>query len=124
MNSRHLTGLRPDLPTVMSRFGMPGLPLREVIRLVTSRVAIIMGKADEIGSLRPGLAADVTMLRWTEGEFALGDGDGATRTMTRLLVPQLTVRAGLVIHSDPTHGVADGSLGESVSGSGGAGRPQ
>ena len=69
---------------------MPGLPLREVVRFVTSRAAIIMGKADEIGSLRPGLAADVTMLRWTDGEFALRGGDGAARTMTRLLVPQLT----------------------------------
>jgi hypothetical protein len=87
MNSRHLTGLRPDLPTVMSRFVMPGLPLREVIRLVTSRAAIIVGKADDIASRRPGLAADVTVLRCTNMEFVLRDGAVAVCTMTCLLVP-------------------------------------
>jgi dihydroorotase len=103
---------------------MPGLPLREVVGLVTSRAAIIMGKADEIGSLRPGLAADVTVLRCTDRELALRDGDGAVCTMTRLLVLQLTVRASVVAHSGPAHGVAGVGLVESVSGSGDAGRPR
>ena len=71
----------------MSRFVMPGLPLREVVRLVTSRAAIIMGKADDIASRRPGLTADVTVLRCTDREFVLRDGAVAVCTMTCLLVP-------------------------------------
>ena len=76
------------LLTVMSKFLHLGMPFAEVIRATTRRPAEALGRADEIGSLAPGAAADVALLEIEEGavrplrhprEPPAGDPDAALR---------------------------------------------
>ena len=89
--------LRPGLVSVMSRWLDMGMPLVDVVRACTIRPAQALGKGDEFGTLRPGMAADVSVLRWEEGEFPMADAVGGQRTLRRRLAPQLTIRAGQVV---------------------------
>ena len=89
--------LAPGLITVMNRWLALGMSLAEVVRAVTSRPAELLGKGQEFGTLKPGMTADIAVLRWEEGEFQLADAVGGKRTLTRRLAPQLTIRAGQVV---------------------------
>ena len=83
-----------DLPTTMTKFVTLGLPLAEVVRLATLRPAQVLGKDGEFGTLRPGVAADVAVLEWEDGEFPLEDAVGERRTARHRLVAHLTIRNG------------------------------
>lgn len=72
-----------DLPLVMSKLRAAGLPESEVFRSVTARPAEILGQSSEIGSLRPGSRADLTLLRWSAEPTLLRDVHGVTRTSGR-----------------------------------------
>lgn len=89
--------LAPGLITVMNKWLALGLTLAEVVRAVTCRPAEVLGKARELGTLKPGMTADIAVLRWEEGEFVQADAVGGKRTLTRRLAPQLTIRAGQVV---------------------------
>jgi dihydroorotase len=89
--------LAPGLITVMNRWLALGMPLAEVMRACTSRPAEVLGKGEEFGTLKPGMAADIAVLRWEEGDFLLTDAVGGKRTLRRRLAPQLTIRAGQVV---------------------------
>jgi dihydroorotase len=73
------------LLTVMSKFLHLGMPFAEVIRATTRRPAEALGRADEIGTLAPGAAADVALLEIEEGAFDLYDIHGNRRRATRML---------------------------------------
>ena len=82
-----------DLPTTMSRYLALGLSLTEVVAATTSRPADILGRAD-LGTLRPGRPADITVLRIDDTPVELADADGIWLTVPVRLVPVLTVVAG------------------------------
>jgi dihydroorotase len=65
-----------DLATTASKFLHLGLPLPEVIRRVTATPAECIGRSVELGTLKPGAAADITLLRKVEGEFEVRDSGG------------------------------------------------
>ncbi len=62
-----------DLLTTLSKFLYLGMSLGEVIRLGTEAPAKVIGKFEELGTLRPGAAGDVTISRIEEGRFHLSD---------------------------------------------------
>jgi dihydroorotase len=82
------------LLTVMTKFLHLGLPMADIIRAVTARPAELIGLADEIGTLRPGAAADVAILDVEEGPVELYDIHGLKRQADRQFQSVLTLRAG------------------------------
>jgi dihydroorotase len=82
-----------DLPTCLSKFLHLGMSLPEVVRAATSRPAELLGLAD-VGTLRPGSAADVALFRLLDGRFPLYDIWGEVREASRLLVNTLTIVGG------------------------------
>src|SRR5262245_47886358 len=58
-----------DLATTATKFLHLGLPLAGVLHKVTDAPAAVIGMAGEIGTLRPGAAADVTILRLAGGDW-------------------------------------------------------
>src|SRR5262249_32668572 len=62
-----------DLATTMSKFLALGLTLSEVVGMTTEAPARALAETGKLGSLRPGAAADVTMLRLQSGIVALAD---------------------------------------------------
>jgi dihydroorotase len=84
-----------DLATTMTKFLALGLGLDEVVGMVTEAPAKVIGAAGRLGTLAPGAAADVTMLRLERGSFELTDARGETMTHGERLVPVRVVRNGV-----------------------------
>jgi dihydroorotase len=77
-----------------------GVPLAEVVRMVTTNAAALLGLAGEIGTLATGAAGDVSVLAVDEGEWTLSDSLGAELRATVRLRPELAVRGGVVHRAD------------------------
>lgn len=74
LNVFNLDGPVFDLPTTMSKITALGLPLDEVIAMVTVNPARTIGREHEIGTLDVGRVADVSVLAQVEGPAELSDG--------------------------------------------------
>ena len=77
-----------------------GLSLEQVVPMVTRNAARMLGREDEVGTLRPGTVADVTVLEDRRGRFSLRDNGGTEVIAERLLMPELCLRAGRRIDAD------------------------
>lgn len=85
-----------DLPLVMSKLRAAGMPEPDLFAALTSRPAQILNLKHEIGTLRPGASADLTLLRWQDQTAPLVDALGQTRPAGRW-EPIRTIRAGRVM---------------------------
>ena len=83
-----------DLPTVMSKFLLLGMPLNQVIACVTSNAARTFREFHAYGSLRTGAAADITILELTKGSFDFVDNYKTKRTGTQKLVTRAVLVGG------------------------------
>lgn len=82
-----------DLPTTMSRYLALGLSLGEVVTAATAGPASILGRP-ELGTLRPGGPADVSVLRLEPTPVDLADAQGVRRMVPSRLVPIATIAGG------------------------------
>lgn len=80
---------------------MLGFSMQEVVRLSTIEPAKAIGMDDRIGSLKPGYAADVTILGWKEQDIDLYDGCGKKRKNDRFLYAAGVIKGGAVMRLDP-----------------------
>ena len=85
------------MPTTMSKFLMLGCSLDRVVEMSTTTPARVLGKEDELGTLRVGSVADVAVLERREGSFLLSDSHDEMRTGRELLVAAVTVRRGELV---------------------------
>ncbi len=83
-----------DLVTTMSKFLMLGMPLYDVVHRTTVTPAAKLGTADRLGTLKPGAAGDVTVLRLQTGQFRFLDCLGEERTGSQKLEPVAVVKGG------------------------------
>ncbi|MEI7871135.1 MAG: amidohydrolase/deacetylase family metallohydrolase [Alphaproteobacteria bacterium] len=71
-----------------------GLTLQQIVPMVTTNAAAMLGLNDEIGTLRPGAIADMSVLADDRGRFKLGDNEGTEVIADRMLTPLFCLRAG------------------------------
>ncbi len=83
-----------DLVTTLDKFLHLGMSLDEVIERATLLPARFLKLEHEIGTLRPGGAADVTVLQMIDGEYPLTDTVGVTEIGRRHLEPRVVLLAG------------------------------
>ncbi|MBZ5662408.1 MAG: amidohydrolase/deacetylase family metallohydrolase [Acidobacteriia bacterium] len=83
-----------DLVTEVSKFLLLGLSLDQVIERVTLRPTRMFDFGIELGTLRPGTVADVTILDVREGNFTFTDSSGKKRAGRQKLQSTATIRAG------------------------------
>jgi dihydroorotase len=83
-----------DLVTTASKFLLLGLTLDQVIERVTVRPTRVFNFGVELGSLRPGTVADISILEVREGSFVFDDTDGKKRTGRQKLQSVAAIRAG------------------------------
>jgi dihydroorotase len=94
-------GVAPfNLTHAMSELLHLGLPLDQIIATVTSNPARMLGMAEEIGSLRVGRGADVSVLSILEGGFSLSDNSGETVRAAQLIAPEFCLREGEYFAAD------------------------
>jgi len=90
-----------NLPVNMSKFMALGLGLKQVVAMTTINPARAIHEESRIGSLKPGMAADVSILELKSGAWTLTDTPGETMKTDKLLMPVTTVKAGKVIKAAP-----------------------
>jgi dihydroorotase len=86
-----------DLATTMAKFLHLGMSLRDVVAATTLGPASAIGWKREIGTLRPGACADVTVFRLREGPVEYSDASGHTELASVGLEPVATVRGGRLV---------------------------
>ncbi len=85
---------RFSLVQAMSSMMALGLTLEQVVPMVTSRPADMLGLSDEIGTIRRGATADVTVLTEQRGRFILRDNEHNEVIAERLLQPAFCLKTG------------------------------
>jgi len=83
-----------DLPNMVSKFMAIGLTLDQAVKTVTATPAAIFNYNAEIGTLKPGSDADISIFELRQGNFEFEDSVGGTRTGHQKLFSTAVVRAG------------------------------
>jgi dihydroorotase len=83
-----------DLPNVMSKFLMFGMPLDKVVATVTTNAAQLFSSFSDRGTLNVGAPADVAILELRDGSFEFLDNYEGKRTGKQRLFPAGVVLGG------------------------------
>jgi dihydroorotase len=83
-----------DLPNVVSKFLLMGMPLNQAIACVTTNAARSFREFNAYGTLRVGAPADVTVLELMQGNFSFVDNYKNVRMGTQKLVTRAVVMGG------------------------------
>jgi dihydroorotase len=92
--------MRFSLVSTMTTLMACGLTLEQVVPMVTSNPARMLRLESDIGTLRPGMVADVSVLHDERGRWMLRDNEGTEVRTERLLRPAFCLRAGRRIDAD------------------------
>jgi len=83
-----------NLPTVVSKFLMLGLPLDRAIACVTRDAAASVAAFKDLGTLKPGAPADIAVFELRQGDFEFVDNVDAKRTGRQMLKTVAVVMNG------------------------------
>lgn len=91
---------RFSLASAMTAMLALGMPLEYVVRMVTCNVVDVFGLPQELGTLKVGNPADITVLHDLRGRFALRDNEGTQLVGERVLNPDFCLREGRRFDAD------------------------
>jgi len=101
LTHRSLTGPTYNLPVTMAKFMALGLDLKQAITMTTINPARALHEEDKIGSLKPGMEADVSVLELSSGKWKLEDAQQQKIEATQMIMPSITVKSGQLIPAQP-----------------------
>jgi dihydroorotase len=99
--SRAPDGQPASVLVPMSEFLHLGMPLDQVIAGVTANPARIMNFPEKVGTLEPGVTADVAVLDLVQGAFDFSDQARQPRTLKQQFVAVATVKSGIFLKGAP-----------------------
>jgi dihydroorotase len=91
---------RFSLVSAMTSMLALGLTIEQIVPMVTTHAAQMLGMENEIGSLQPGREADVSVLHDERGSWTLQDNEKTRLRADRMLRPYFCLRAGKRFDSD------------------------
>ncbi len=87
-----------NVAAVASKFIALGLSLKDAIAAATCNPARMLNEQDKRGSLKPGMAADISILGYHEGEFLFHDGRAGNLIPGNVfLSPETAIKNGEII---------------------------
>jgi dihydroorotase len=86
--------MRFSLVSAMTVMLALGMSLEHVVAMATINSARMVGMADVIGTLKPGVEADVSVLNDQRGRWVLQDNEGTQVVADRMLTPAFCLRKG------------------------------
>ncbi len=89
-----------SLVSAMTSMLALGLPLDHVVKMATCNAAQMIGMAGELGTLKVGGVADISVLEDRRGRWVLEDNEGTQIVTDRMLTPLLCVRDGVRFDAD------------------------
>jgi dihydroorotase len=99
--SRAPDGQPASVLVPMSEFLHLGMPLDQVIAGVTSTPAKVFNFPEKVGTLEPGVTADVAVLELQQGSFEYADQTRVPRTLTQQFVATATIKGGIFLKGAP-----------------------
>lgn len=94
-------GVAPfNLTIAMTELLHLGVSLDDIVAMVTSNPAEMLGMADEIGTLQVGRPADVSVLAMDTGRFYLYDNSDAEEICDKLIRPLYCLKDGVRYEAD------------------------
>jgi dihydroorotase len=91
-----------DLPTTMAKLMALGFSLFQVIELATINAAGLLGRAHELGTLRIGGPADISVLRIEDREWQAVDSQKGVIPAHQAILPVFAIRRDTVYQPLPT----------------------
>ncbi|MDA0983576.1 MAG: amidohydrolase/deacetylase family metallohydrolase [Proteobacteria bacterium] len=91
---------RFSLVSAMSSMLALGLTIEQIVPMVTTRPAKMIGLETELGHLKPGVGADISVLHDERGSWTLQDNEKTRLHTDRMLRPYFCLRAGKRYDSD------------------------
>ncbi|MDP2606031.1 MAG: amidohydrolase/deacetylase family metallohydrolase [Deltaproteobacteria bacterium] len=85
-----------DLPTTMAKLMALGFSLNQVIEMATVNAARLLGRMNELGTLRIGLPAEISVLRIEDREWNAVDSQKGMIPAKQALVPVYAIRQGAI----------------------------
>lgn len=89
-----------SLMECMGRFMAAGYEVKDMVRMATANAAKALNLQDEIGALKVGMEADITVMDVAKGKWKFIDTVQKEFTGEKALTPVLTVKAGEVFNPD------------------------
>ena len=96
LGAHEVEACRWSLLGAISKLVALGMSLAECILRATNHPAQVLGLDREIGTLRVGSRADISLIREIVEPWEFTDGYGATLRAERRYIPEIVVRAGTV----------------------------
>ena len=90
-----------DLPTTMAKLMALGFSLNQVVEMATVNAAKLLGRTAELGFIRVGRPADISVLRLEEREWKAVDSQKGTMQARQALVPVYAIRSETVYEPLP-----------------------
>jgi dihydroorotase len=90
-----------DLPTTMAKLMALGFSLNQVIEMATVNAARLLGRSSEMGTLRIGSTADISVLLLQEREWQAIDSQKGMIPARQAIVPVYTMRSGILYDALP-----------------------
>jgi len=90
-----------DLPTTMAKLMALGFSLNQVIEMATANAARLLGRGNEIGTLRVGEAAEISILKIEDREWQAVDSQKGTIPAHRAILPVCAIRGGVIYEPLP-----------------------
>ena len=81
-----------DLPTTMAKLMALGFSLNQVVEMATVNAARLLGRSAELGFIRVGSPADISILRVDERQWKAVDSQRGTIQARQALVPVYAIR--------------------------------
>jgi dihydroorotase len=85
-----------DLPTTMAKLMALGFSLNQVVEMATVNAAKLLGRTGELGTLRIGEAADISVLRIDDKEWRAVDSQRETIPAHQAIRPVYAVRGDMI----------------------------
>jgi dihydroorotase len=91
-----------DLPTTMAKLMALGFSLSQVVEMATINASRLLGRSDEMGCIRVGQPADISVLRLEERNWKAVDSQKGALQAHQALVPVYSIRGETVYEPLPS----------------------
>lgn len=92
-----------SLPRILSKYLDMGMKLEDVLYAATGAPARFLARYD-LASLAPGSVADISLMRLCEKNVTYTDLAGHEMPGTKVLIPQMTIKSGVVVYAQADFG--------------------
>jgi len=90
-----------DLPTTMAKLMALGVTLNQVIEMATANAAKLLGRDGDLGTIRTGQPADISVLKLEEREWQAVDSQKGTIPAHQALLPFYAIRRDTIYEPLP-----------------------